>query len=206
MPVPTELIAGVAAAHARLHVTLAGIDEATARQPSRLPGWSVGHLLTHLARNADSIVRRLTAAADGRLVEQYPGGAAGRAAEIEAGAHRPAVELAADLRSADAAVERAFDALPAEVWDRPVLRFGGQDGPQGNRVPAATLPFSRWREVEVHHVDLALAYTPADWPAELVERMLPDLLGRLPQRADRAALAAWALDRGPAPVLMPWGN
>jgi len=66
-------------------------------------------------------------------------------------------------------------------------------------VPAARLAYSRWREVEVHHVDLGLGYEPARWPGRLVELMLPDLLAGLPERAGRTALAARALDRSPAP-------
>jgi maleylpyruvate isomerase len=198
--VPAEEIEGVRRAHARLHETLAGLDDATARRPSRLPGWSVGHLVTHLARNADSVVRRLAAAAEDRLIEQYEGGSEGRAAAIESGADRPAAALVADLVDADAAVEHLFAALPAAVWQRPVLR----SGPAGGTVPAARLAYSRWREVEVHHVDLGLGYEPDQWPDGLVDRMLPDLLAGLPDRAGRAALAAWALDRAPAPTLSSW--
>jgi maleylpyruvate isomerase len=199
--VPTELIEGVRAAHERLHATLAGVTDGTARQPSRLPGWTVGHVLTHLARNADSVVRRLSAAAEDRAVDQYAGGVAGRDADIESGAGRPAAELVADVRAADAAVDGLVAGLPAEVWARPVRRSG-----PGGTVPAERLLFSRWREVEVHHVDLGLAYTPADWPAELVALMLPGLLDGLADRAGPAALAAWALDRGPAPTLTGWDS
>jgi maleylpyruvate isomerase len=193
-----ELIEGVRAAHERLHATVAELTESTVRQPSRLPGWTVGHVLTHLARNADSVVRRLEAAAGDRLVDQYAPGT--REAEIETGAHRSAAGIAADVLSADAAVERLLATLPDEVWDRPVRRSGAD----GGTVPAHRLLYSRWREVEVHHVDLGLAYTAADWPAELVELMLPGLVAGLPERADHAALAAWALDRGPAPALSSW--
>jgi len=70
--------------------------------PSRLPGWSVGHVLTHLARNADSIGRVLAAADRGETVARYAPGQ--RDAEIESGATRPADELVADVR---AAIERA---------------------------------------------------------------------------------------------------
>ena len=65
--------------------------------------------------------------------------------------------------------------------------------------------YSRWREVEVHHLGLGLGYQPSDWPPGLVDFMLPGLLDGLPERAGRAAPAAWALDRAPAPPLRPWG-
>jgi maleylpyruvate isomerase len=60
------------------------------------------------------------------------------------------------------------------------------------------------RDVEVHHVDLDVGYSPADWPAELVAGELDRRLRGLPGRADPAELLAWLLDRGPAPGLGPW--
>ena len=61
----------------------AGADPAL---PSLLPGWTRGHVLTHIARNADSFVRVLEAARRGEVVTQYEGGVDGRNADIEAGA------------------------------------------------------------------------------------------------------------------------
>ncbi|MEU8078984.1 maleylpyruvate isomerase N-terminal domain-containing protein [Catellatospora citrea] len=192
-------LAACAQAHARLHHTLQKIDDQTVRTPSRLPGWTVGHVLTHLARNADSVVRRLDGAARGELVDQYPGGATGRAAEIEAGQGRPAAEIIADLTAADAAVDAAFARATPDVWQRTV-RAGG-----GDLIPATQLLFARWREVEVHHVDLGLGYGWEQWPDGLVARWLPGLLGELRERADERALMAWALGRAPVPELRPWG-
>lgn len=187
------------AAHQRLHERVTGLDDDTLRRPSRLPGWTIGHVLTHLARNADSVVRRLDAARAGELVEQYPGGATERAAEIEAGARRPSAEVVADLVRADAAVERAFADAHEELWATTVRLGVGASG------PARELVFRRWREVEAHHVDLDLGYEWADWPDDLVQRWLPSLLAALPERAGGQALVAWATGRGPAPVLPPWG-
>lgn len=75
----------------------------------------------------------------------------------------------------------------------------------GHQAPAAHLAFSRWREVETHHVDLGLTYTAGDWPQDLVDRWLPGLLEELPMRADPRQLMAWSLGRSPAPLLDPWG-
>jgi maleylpyruvate isomerase len=61
-------VAGAAASHQGL---LAMLDECVSAgalngsEPSRLPDWTVGHVLTHLARNADSMVRVLAAAERG---------------------------------------------------------------------------------------------------------------------------------------------
>lgn len=192
-------IAACRVAHLRLHDRVAGVDDAAFHRPSRLPGWTVGHVLTHLARNAESVVRRLDAARRRELVEQYPGGVEGRAAEIEAGARRPAAEVVADLVRVDDAVDHAFNAADEELWARPVRLGGGTTGPAGGLV------FRRWREVEAHHVDLALGYDWSDWPEELVQRWAPSLLAALPERAGGHALVAWATGRAPAPTLPPWG-
>ena len=71
-------------------------------------------------------------------------------------------------------------------------------------LPAEELPFRRLREVEVHHVDLGLGYSPAEWPAAYVDRELARSPPRLQARADGAPLAAWLLGRGPAPDLTSW--
>ncbi|HUR14020.1 MAG TPA: maleylpyruvate isomerase N-terminal domain-containing protein [Mycobacteriales bacterium] len=109
-------IAACGASHARLLTAVEGLSDAEVRAPSLLPGWSVGHVLTHLARNADSVVRRLVAAAEQRQVTQYEGGADGRAADIEAGAGRPAAELLRDLAEACAALDARVAVVTDEVW------------------------------------------------------------------------------------------
>ncbi len=43
---PTPMIVGCAAANARLFDRLEGIDDVVLARPSRLEGWSVGHVLT----------------------------------------------------------------------------------------------------------------------------------------------------------------
>ena len=42
--------------------TARSLDDAAVREASLCPPWSRGHVLTHLARNADSVVRRLEGA------------------------------------------------------------------------------------------------------------------------------------------------
>jgi hypothetical protein len=70
----------------------------------------------------------------------------------------------------------------------------------------AQLPFRRWREVEVHLVDLDIGFDPPDWSQQFVDRALPRLIEGLPARADHRALMAWTLGRGPSPTLERWGQ
>lgn len=211
-PDPDEVVAlidEVDQAHQRLAATLTGLTDDQAHAPTRLPGWTRGHLITHLARHADSLTRVLTAALRGESVEQYPRGDAGRAADIEAGAHRPAAELLADMAEANQRCVRALRTMTPTSWRASVRGRGGV-------LPATRTVVSRWREAEVHAVDLHLGVTSADWSTRFVEHFLPGELARLEQRApgvrvptglpDHAVLA-WLLGRGEPglPALPPWG-
>jgi maleylpyruvate isomerase len=150
-----------------------------------------------VARNADSHLRRIDGARANEVVDQYAGGWEGRAADIEAGADRPAAELVADVRETAAALDAAWGALPEEAWGRYTRAVSG------TLVVMEALPFSRWREVEVHHVDLGLGFGFEDWPEAFVARELPRALDTVPDRlADPSArrqLCAWLLDRASEP-------
>ena len=89
-------VAGCAAAHQRLLATADALTDEQVAAPSLLPGWTVGHVLAHLARNADSHARVLAAADAGEVVDQYEGGPAARAAEIDAS--HPSTSPAASWR------------------------------------------------------------------------------------------------------------
>src|SRR5215472_7044541 len=65
--------------------SIGGLTDADARGPSLLPGWTRGHVLTHLARNADGGTRLLGWARTGIPSYEYESVAA-RAEAIEAGA------------------------------------------------------------------------------------------------------------------------
>jgi maleylpyruvate isomerase len=211
--VPRTALARVASAQAGLEVAIAPLGDDAVRAPSRLPGWTVGHLLTHLARNADSHRRRTEGAARGQVVEQYPGGFEGRAAEIEAGARRPAAALRADVAHSAAALAAAWAAVPDDAWDRPTVDVAGR------RRPLRDLVDRRWQEVEVHLVDLGVGPTQRDWSDEFVADRLPRLRvgvgARLPAGAtapdpdvlDERDELAWLygrLDLPELPQLSPW--
>jgi maleylpyruvate isomerase len=193
---PAGWIEGCSDAQSALGAALGGLSDATARGPSLLPGWSVGHVLTHIARNADSVVWRLEGAASGELRDQYPGGLEQRRADIEMGAGRPATELVRDVRGTSAAVERAMADLPPAAWDAPSRTSRGVVESSRDAV------LSRWREVVVHHGDLGLGAVPL--PPALVDAWLPRELPHLAERTDPAELLAWLIGRGDPPALAAW--
>lgn len=196
-------IAGCTTAHRRLEETIESIDDKVVRLPSLLPGWSVGHVLTHVAANARSHVRILDAALAGEAVEQYPGGYEQRARDIEVGATRAADELRTDVRAANAVLEAAWARMTPTAWN-------GHGLAQGIDWPCRRLPFHRWREVEIHHLDLGLGYSALEWPEDYVARELPLSLAGLPDRMSstaRALTLAWLLGRADQPSnveLTPW--
>ncbi|MFC7548573.1 maleylpyruvate isomerase family mycothiol-dependent enzyme [Plantactinospora sp. GCM10030261] len=208
---PLVLVVEVDRATDRLLDTATRLDEPAVRGPSLLPGWSRGHVLTHLARQADAQVNMLTSARTGEHLPAYRSEEA-RAADIAAGADRSPADLLADLRTATERLTDAIEAMPPEAWAATVT---GRRGPQ----PAATLMWARLREVEVHHVDLDAGYAPADWPAAFAHHLLHEVVADLGRRPDAPAMVLRPADgreltvgepegaptiSGPAPVLAAW--
>ncbi|MFC7893891.1 maleylpyruvate isomerase family mycothiol-dependent enzyme [Streptomyces sp. NPDC057381] len=156
----------------RLLGAVGKLDNASVTESSRLPGWTRGHVLAHLARNADALVNVL----EGRPM--YVSGEV-RDADIERDAPRPLDAQLADVRESAARFQDAA-AVPAD-WSRTVeLRNGITDS-------ASRLPFRRWVEVELHHVDLGIGYELEDLPAEFTERETDFLAARFAGHPDVVA-------------------
>ncbi|TDC80064.1 maleylpyruvate isomerase family mycothiol-dependent enzyme [Micromonospora sp. KC606] len=164
-------------ATARLLRAAETLDAADLAAPSLLPGWTRGHVLTHLARNADGFVNLLTSARTGERIPQYASPAA-RDADIATGATRPPAGQLDDLRRSAESFAEAVAAMPVEAWGAVVETWRGQPW------PAAMLVWGRLREVEVHHVDLATGYRPADWPQAFAQHLLHEVVSGLAGRAD----------------------
>ena len=172
-----EVLRNVAEAQQRLEAVAGRMTDADVQAPSALDGWTRGHVLSHLARNADSQVGMLEGAARGEIVAQYPGGDAQRDGDIEAGAGRSVADQLADLETGHRRFLAAAAELSGDEWNRHTLSRLGE-------LPAWVTPWARWREVEVHGVDLGLAPTggEARLSADFVAQFLPPELDRLPGR------------------------
>jgi maleylpyruvate isomerase len=157
--------------------TIAVAEEAW-RQPSRLPGWSRGHLATHIARNAEGMVRLTEWARTGERQDMYAS-AEQREADIEAGSGRSGLDLQIDMDTTAGRLAEGFEALDHEDgWDAIVeMRSGLQ-------VPARLLPLIRLLEVVIHHVDLDIGYEIADIDATVAEWLLEWSAFRLRNRDD----------------------
>jgi maleylpyruvate isomerase len=138
---PGRLRARIDAATGRLTAAAAGLTDAQVRELSRLPGWSRGHVLAHLARNADGLRNLLIWARTGVRTPQYPSQEA-REAGIAAGAGRAAAALAEDLEQSAAAFAAEAAIVPDGAWD---VLVRGMNGPEH---PAWFTLFRRLTEVE----------------------------------------------------------
>lgn len=167
-----QRIDALAAATARL---TAVVDTAAAagpdafRAPSLLPDWSIGHVVTHLGRNADGMTGVLRAAQDGRQVPMYASPQA-RETDIEAGAVRNTATIAADFRSATGTLAKTIESLPEADWSATV------DLGRGGPTTAEVVLSARLAEIEVHHhdlgVDAGLALLDDDQAAVLMAALL----------------------------------
>jgi maleylpyruvate isomerase len=167
--VAVTLTPDVEASVERLNVVLAELDDEAVRAPSGLPGWSRGHVLTHVANFSEAMTRQVDEARAGRLIDMYDGGRPARDAAIEAGAGRSAEALKHHVSTACAGLLAAWEKV--DDWSRPV-RHRDSD--------LATTVYAAWREYEVHLVDLALQPTSDDWSEEFCLHLLDFLRPRTP--------------------------
>ena len=149
-----------------------GLDDMSGS--SRLPGWTRGHVITHVARNADGLVRLLNWARTGIETPMYPSVEA-RAADIEAGAGRTAIEQLDDLRRAGAAFAETAKQLSAGHWQTIVAT---RHGP----IPSSTIPWLRAREVWLHLVDLGTGIEIDVLPEEVATALVRDVAGSMDAR------------------------
>ncbi|MEU1087947.1 maleylpyruvate isomerase family mycothiol-dependent enzyme [Streptomyces sp. NPDC005892] len=198
-PTPAALLPALRTSVELLLASATALGDGDVRAPSLLEGWSRAHVLTHVARSADSRCRLLAAARTGADVPQYAD-EAHREREIEAGADRPAAELAKDLGTALHRFLEAAADHPEDAWDVPVRWLGGGLRPVRGAVG------SMLREVEVHHTDLRTGHLPADWPPSFVARELTATAAELGGRVDAPGLVLHAEDGGAPPYRTGDGN
>jgi len=160
----------------RLLATARSIDDPAA--PSLCTGWSRGHVLSHVARNADGLGSLVAAVVDGTGGTMYSSRDA-RDADIDAGAGRPLPELVADVEATAGTLATSLPRLSTEHADRPLERTPGE-----SRGTAKDIPLMRLGEVVFHHVDLDAGFGFDDVEPELVHLFLEDEVQRVREADD----------------------
>ena len=117
--------------------------------PSGLTDWTIGHVVTHFARNADGLRRVLVGAKVGEQLQPYSSPQA-RVDDIESGALRSTETIAIDYRQAGRHLIETIESLPDAVWQFTV------DLGRGGPTTADVVLAARLGEVELHHHDLGV--------------------------------------------------
>ena len=148
--------------------TLERLSDGEFDEASLLPGWSRRHVIAHVSYNADGICQLLNWARSGVETPAYASAEA-RAREIEIGATFDPPTLRKLCEDSAARLDRQCRDLPEEAW-RAQIRV------QGRVVPASTTLWRRTREVWLHAVDLNNGASFTHFPAELIDRLVADVV------------------------------
>ena len=155
---------------------------------SALPGWTRGHVLAHVARNAEALTRLANWARTGAETPMYADREQ-RSAEIERSVAFPPSTLREDLLRTAALLDDALAVLTTEQWQAEVRSA------LGRAIPAAEVPWMRIREVWLHAVDLGSDTTMDDLPSGVVDLLLDDVTAALSAKDGCPALDLVATDR-----------
>lgn len=166
---------------------LSTVSDEEFEQDSTLPGWTVGHLVAHVAYNATALSRLMHWAATGRETRMYPSPEA-RNAEIEEGATLPPDRLRRMVQDSDSQLRAEYSELAEDAWHNEVITA------QGLRRQAADIPWMRAREVWIHAVDLGKADF-VDFPTGLIDALITDATTMRQSRGEGPALLVNPTDR-----------
>ncbi len=146
-------------------------DDAYA-EPSLLPRWTRSHVIAHLALNAEGLERVVRSIGAGTPEAMYESDQA-RDDDIEVLAHAEPSEVRDRLLAATTCLSRALENSHNIDAD---ARF--ERTPGGVLCPVSDVAVLRLREVEIHHADLGVDYSPADWSTEFAVMLLDAMTAR----------------------------
>lgn len=147
------------------------LDDDGLAEPIALSGWTGKHLLAHLAGNADALGNLVHWARTGDETPMYSSNSQ-RAADIEAGAARPASELRNQYAETAATLASRLGELTDDEW------AAGVRTNVGRPIPASEIPWMRAREVMVHAVDLGAGVAFGDLPVSFLGRLIDDIVAK----------------------------
>lgn len=143
--------------------------------PSLLPGWTRGHVVAHLALNAEGLTDALHSVGAGEPAAMYASPEA-RDTDIAALATAPPRQVRDRLLGSATTLAEAVRAMPADRGGVEVARTPGSD----RTFRADEVVTMRWREVEIHHVDLDVGYRREAWPEAFAGLLVESVAARAP--------------------------
>jgi maleylpyruvate isomerase len=211
-----ELIADLLPeASARVVRTVDAFHDGDWSAPSLLPTWTRAHVVAHLALNSEGMARALRGVlgdALGDVDESGPETGVGTMYDSDAVRDSDIAELAtaehseirARLLAGVSVLHDVVSAVPSDQWETRLERTPG-----GRSIRAGAFLGMRWRELEIHHVDLDAGYAPSDWTQEFAEHLLDAMVKRVAAEAVEIrpldSARTWVLGDGeseyPVPVV-----
>ena len=155
--------------------------------PTLLPDWDRRQLIAHVGLNARAVTRLVEWAATGVETPMYASPAQ-RVAEIEFSATLPtqALRNLSDHAAIHLTVE--WRDLSEDAWTHEVRTA------QGRTVPVSETVWMRTREVWIHAVDLGNGGRFEDFPPELLDALVTDVLAAWDRRREAEALPLFVLE------------
>jgi len=199
----------------RLVRTIDAMADFQFAEPSLLPGWSRGHVVAHLVLNAEGLAGALEGVREEHPVAMYASPEA-RTSDIDKLSSADPAVLRDRLLASTSAIHEGVEELPDDLYAARIERTPGSD----RTFSAGRVGEMRLREVEIHHADLDLAYTWAEWPSDFTVLLLDNrstVHDGPPFTARAVDLGrSWAFGRaaeqggptvtGPGPLLAWWAT
>jgi maleylpyruvate isomerase len=166
--------------------------------PTLVPGWTRRHLIAHVGYNARALCRLVEGARTGVEMPMYVS-TEQRQAEIDLGSTLPPRALRNLFDHAAVHLSVEWRDLFDEGWDVQVRTLDRRI------IPVRETAWIRSREVWVHAVDLDNGGSFLDFPPDLLDALLADVLRTWAERSENVNLVLAATDR-PQPIKVGAGT
>lgn len=169
--------------------SLAKIPAEGFAKSSRLPGWTVAHLVAHINGNAIALLNLLSWAKTGRETPMYES-AFQRNNDIEAGSKLSPLELTEGSDRLIRKLRLEISTFTPELWSATVRTARGRE------IHALEVPWMRAKELWIHAIDLGVGASLSDMAIEAVALLFDDLVAGFASREDISHFSLVAVDTG----------
>ncbi|SFN82065.1 maleylpyruvate isomerase family mycothiol-dependent enzyme [Mycetocola miduiensis] len=165
---------------------LNALSDADLDAESALPGWTRRHVIAHVGLNARALANLAAWAATGVETPMY-NSPTQRNDDIASAVLLPSEELRELSHSSASLLDAAWRNLEPDAWSHEVRSA------QGKPIPASETAWMRAREVWIHAVDLNTGARFADFPEDVIDRLLAEVLGGWDARRAAESLPSFVL-------------
>lgn len=159
-------------ANQRLVRTVDGLADDEYAAPTDLTAWTRAHVVAHLVLNGEGLAAALRGVIEAKRIPMYASQEA-RDGDIDELSGAEPAELRERLLASCTDLEAAIAGVPDTSGEVTIERVPG-----GPVFTVADVPWMRYREVEIHHADLAAGYDRSAWAPEFCAHVLDTMRTR----------------------------